>query len=88
MDETCQKSFEDLKSHLITIPIVRAPKWKLPFEFMCDANDLTIGAVLGKRGDGKPYVVSYARKALNEGQRNYTTIEKELLAVDYALDKF
>ena len=29
-----------------------------------------------------------ASKTLNEAQRNYTTIEKELLAMVYALDKF
>ena len=87
-NESCQKSFEELKSHLTTAPIVRAPNWKLPFEIMCDASDLAIKAVLGQREDGKPYVVYYARKTLNEAKRNYTTIEKELLAVVYALDKF
>ena len=55
---------------------------------MCDASDLDIGAVLGQREDGKPHVVYYVRKTLNEAQRNYTTTEKELLAVVYALDKF
>ena len=55
---------------------------------MCDASDLAIGAVLGQREDGKPYVVYYASKTLNEAWRNYTTTEKELLAVVYALDKF
>ena len=33
-------------------------------------------------------MVYYARKTLNEAQRNYTTTEKELLASVYALDKF
>ena len=65
-DEYCQKSFEKLKAHLTTTPIVRAPNWKLPFEVMYDASDLTIGAVLGQREEGKPYVVYYARKTLNE----------------------
>ena len=55
---------------------------------MCDASDFAIGAVLGQREDGKPYVIYYARKTLNEVQRNYTTMEKELLVVVFALDKF
>ena len=64
--EKCQKSFEELKQFLTTAPIVRAPNWKLPFEVMCDASDLAMGAVLGQREDGKPYVIYYASKTLNE----------------------
>ena len=67
---------------------MRAPNWQLPFEVMCDANDFAIGVVLAQREDGKPYVIYYASKTLNEAQRNYTTIEKELLAIVFALDKF
>ncbi|RVW94326.1 Retrovirus-related Pol polyprotein from transposon opus [Vitis vinifera] len=88
MDERCQHSFDQLKKFLTTTPIVRAPNWQLPFELMCDASDFAIGAVLGQREDGKPYVIYYASKTLNEAQRNYTTTEKELLAVVFALDKF
>ncbi|RVW72421.1 Retrovirus-related Pol polyprotein from transposon 17.6 [Vitis vinifera] len=87
-DERCQNSFDQLKKFLTTTPIVRAPNWQLPFELMCDASDFAIGAVLGQREDGKPYVIYYASKTLNEAQRNYTTTEKELLAVVFALDKF
>ena len=72
-EEDYQRSFKKLKAHLTTTPIVRAPNWKLPFEVMCDASDLAIGAVLGQREGGKPYVVYYASKTLNEAQRNYTT---------------
>nr|CAN70506.1 hypothetical protein VITISV_024962 [Vitis vinifera] len=51
-------------------------------------NHFAIGVVLGKREDGKPYGIYYASKTLNEAQRNYTTTKKELLVVDFALDKF
>ncbi|RVW45773.1 Gag-Pol polyprotein [Vitis vinifera] len=53
-------SFDQLKKFLTTTPIVRAPNWQLPFELMCDASDFAIGAVLGQREDGKPYVIYYA----------------------------
>ncbi|KAJ9678155.1 hypothetical protein PVL29_022905 [Vitis rotundifolia] len=81
-------SFDQLKQFLTTAPIVRPPNWQLSFEVMCDASDFAIGAVLGQREEGKPYVIYYASKTLNEAQRNYTTTEKELLAVVFALDKF
>ena len=48
-EKECPESFEELKSHLTTGPIVRAPNWQLPFKVMCDASDLAIGAVLGQR---------------------------------------
>ena len=41
------KAFELVKKKLISAPIVVAPNWDLPFEFICDANDLAIGAILG-----------------------------------------
>ncbi|RVW58811.1 Retrovirus-related Pol polyprotein from transposon opus [Vitis vinifera] len=81
-DERCQNSFDQLKKFLTTTPIVRAPNWQLPFELMCDVSEFAIGAVLGQREDGKPYVIYYPNKTLNEAQRNYTTTEKELLVVE------
>ncbi|RVW68164.1 Retrovirus-related Pol polyprotein from transposon 297 [Vitis vinifera] len=74
-----RRSFDQLKQFLTTAPIVRAPNWQLPFEVMCDASDFAIGAVLGQREDGKPYVIYYASKTLNEAQRNYTTQRKNSL---------
>ncbi|RVW58550.1 Retrovirus-related Pol polyprotein from transposon 17.6 [Vitis vinifera] len=65
-DERCQNSFDQLKKFLTTTPIVRAPNWQLPFELMCDASDFAIGAVLGQREDGKPYVIYYASKTLKK----------------------
>jgi hypothetical protein len=55
---------------------------------MCDASDYAVGAVLGQRIDKLPHVIYYASKILNDVQLNYSTTEKELLAVVFALDKF
>jgi hypothetical protein len=47
-----------------------------------------VGAVLGQRVEKLPHVIYYASKTLNGAQLNYSTTEKELLAVVFALDKF
>ncbi|GJV96812.1 reverse transcriptase domain-containing protein [Tanacetum coccineum] len=53
-----------------------------------DASDYAVGAVLGQRIDKHFNPTHYARKTMNEAQENYTTTEKELLAVVFAFDKF
>ena len=77
-----------LKQALIEALIIQSPNWDLPFEIMCDALDYAVGAVLGQRLDKKPTAICYASKTLIEALINYTTMEKELLAVVYALEKF
>ncbi|CAN6691822.1 unnamed protein product [Malus baccata var. baccata] len=84
----CTTSFNQLKELLTTAPIIVPPDWSLPFELMCDASDYALGAVLGQRKDKRPHVIYYASRTLNDAQLNYSTTEKELLAVVFALDKF
>lgn len=55
---------------------------------MCDASNHALSVVLGHRIDKLPHVIYYASRTLNDTQVNFTTIEKELLAVVFALEKF
>jgi len=55
---------------------------------MCDASDFALGAILGQKVNKKPLVIYYTSRTLSEAQLNYTTTEKELLAVVFALKKF
>ncbi|XP_076937825.1 uncharacterized protein LOC143605690 [Bidens hawaiensis] len=52
------------------------------------SGDYAVGAVLGQRVDKKLVAIYYTSKTLSDAQINYTTTEKQLLAVVYALDKF
>ncbi|CAN6718935.1 unnamed protein product [Malus baccata var. baccata] len=87
-DDACSTAFKHLKEALTSAPIITPLDWSLPFELMCDASDYAIGAVLGQRKNKQPHVIYYASRTLNDAQLNYSTTEKELLAVVFALDKF
>ncbi|KAK8644735.1 hypothetical protein V6N13_124035 [Hibiscus sabdariffa] len=87
-NDDCTKAFEILKNKLVTAPIVAPSDWTLPFELMCDASDYAVGVVLGQHKGKIFHPIYYANKTLNDAQVNYTTIEKELLAVIFAFDKF
>nr|GEW06476.1 hypothetical protein [Tanacetum cinerariifolium] len=73
---------------LTEAPILIAPNWDQPFELMCDASDFAIGAVLGQRIEKHFRPIHYARKTMTQAESNYTTTEKEMLAVVYAFEKF
>ncbi|KAK3767536.1 hypothetical protein RRG08_003968 [Elysia crispata] len=53
-----------------------------------DASNDGIGAVLMQEHDGKPYPVSYGSKKLTAAERNYSTVEKECLAIVWGVKKF
>ncbi|XP_055961915.1 uncharacterized protein LOC130015571 [Mercurialis annua] len=84
----CCEAFGKLKEALVTAPIISTPDWSLPFELMCDASDQALGCVLGQRKEKRVHVIYYASRTLAGAQLNYTTTEKEMLAVVFALDKF
>jgi hypothetical protein len=84
--EECLQSFHTLKTALISAPVIHPLDSHLQFEIMCDASDYAVGAVLSQSKDKKHYAISYASKTLTGPQLNYTTMEKELLAVVFAIE--
>nr|KAJ0202196.1 hypothetical protein LSAT_V11C600327700 [Lactuca sativa] len=87
-DKACLESFTTLKNKLVEAPILQSPDWTLHFEIMCDPSDYAVGAILGQRVNKKPIAICYASKKISDAQLNYTTTEKELLAVVFALENF
>nr|GEZ02817.1 reverse transcriptase domain-containing protein [Tanacetum cinerariifolium] len=83
----CIQEFRTLKDKLTEAPILIAPNWDQPFELICDASDYAVGAVLGQRIKKHFQPIHYANKTMNQAEANYTTTEKEMLAVVYAFEK-
>nr|GEZ61855.1 reverse transcriptase domain-containing protein [Tanacetum cinerariifolium] len=55
---------------------------------MCDTSDYAVGGVLGQRVEKHFWPIHHASKTMNQAKMNYTTTEKEMLAVVYAFEKF
>ena len=54
---------------------------------MCNGNYISIGIILEQKKEGRHHVICYISKTLDASQRNYTTTEKEMLAVVYAFER-
>ena len=87
-DESCRFAFEEIKSRLVTAPIMLTPHWNHEFEIMCDAGDYVMGAVLEQRTKKIFKAIYYVSKTFNETQEKHSTTEKEMLAMVFACEKF
>lgn len=86
-NEECEKSFNTLRERFLNPPVLDFPDFKEEniFTLHTDASGYAIGAVLSNK-NGKP--VAYASKMLNKAEKNYPTIEKELLAMVWGVRHF
>ena len=64
------------------------PGWNNDYEIMCDASDYAMGAVIGQRTKNIFKAIYYASKTFNETQENYSTTEKDMVAMVFSCEKF
>lgn len=90
--EQCEKSFQDLKSRLISAPVLAYADFSLPFILEVDASLSGLGAVLSQEQDGKVRPVAYASRTLTPAERNmpnYSSMRLEFLGLKWAMaEKF
>ena len=86
--EPQEKAYTSLKTMLTSAPILRLPDVHKPFVLRTDASDVGLGAVLMQAYEGKLFPVSYASRKLLDREKNYSAIEKECLAVVWAIKKY
>lgn len=88
-DDRAQAAFADLKSALITAPILVPPDWARPFRVHIDASQFAVGATLTQVDDeGRDRVIAFTSKKLTAAEQNYTANDRELLALVCALQRF
>ncbi|KAL5488848.1 hypothetical protein EMCRGX_G017861 [Ephydatia muelleri] len=79
-----EAAFENVKKLLSTAPVLAFYDVKQPVTVSCDASQTGLGAVLLQQE--RP--VAYISRALSDTEQRYAQIEKELLAVVFAFEKF
>ena len=86
--DACEQAFKALKDALASAPILAFPNFKEPFHLYTDASNDGIGVTLGQIQEGREVVIAYASRDFNAAERNYSTTEREALAVIFGIKKF
>lgn len=81
-------AFEKCKQILTNDPILQYPDFDQEFILTTDASDVALGAVLSQGSVGSDKPVAYASRTLSDTETRYSTIEKELLAIVWAVKYF
>ena len=86
--QSCDDAFDKLKRALVSAPILVYPNFKEPFLLFVDASSMGIGFTLAQNQHGKEVVIAYNGRGLNSAEQNYTTTEREALALIEGVKKF
>ncbi len=83
--ELCQQAFTQVKAALCGGPLLHSPDFSLQFLLQTDASDWRLGAVLSQEIEGEERPVQYISRKLSKRETMYSTIEKECLAIRWAV---
>ena len=84
-----QTAFQHLKDVLIDTPVLRAADPTKSYILQTDTLERGLGAVLSQLdGQGEEHPVAFTSRKLLPREMNYSTIEKECLAIVWALKFF
>ena len=85
----CQEAFDRIKFILLSEPVLMAPSFEKPFSLFADPSDIGKGAVLLQENANRmDHPVCYYSGKFNSHQCNYSTVEKETLALVLSLQHF
>jgi len=79
-----QKAFEEMKALITQDVMIHYPDHNLPYHIYTDTSEFQMGFVIMQEGA----LVAYFSRKLNAAQRNYSTIEKELLSIFETLKEY
>lgn len=84
----CENAFQQIKQILTSSPILTYPDFTKQFKVTVDASQMGCGAVISQEHDGCDLPISFISRTFKKGEINKAIIEKELLAIHFALKTF
>ena len=83
----CLNALENIQEAFRKKAILVTPQWDKPFIVSTDASSIALGACLMQEHDGILHPIQYLSRNLTKTECNYSTIERECLAIVWALQK-
>lgn len=87
-DEEYKKAFEELKLILTSDQVLAYPDFEIPFILTTDASNYALGAVLSQIQNNTEKPIAFGSRTLSNTEENYSTTEKEALAIMWAVEKY
>jgi hypothetical protein len=84
----CEAAFHDLKSALTSTPVLRAPDFDHNFIVQTDASERGIGAVLAQQFEDGVHPIAYISRSLSTAETRWAAVERECLAIVWAIKTF
>ena len=86
--DSAQKALDKLKVRLKSQPVIGYADFDLPFLLCTDASAEAAGACLMQKQGQKVVIIGHCSKLFNSTERRWSTIERELFAIKFAIETF
>jgi len=83
-----ETAFSSLKQYVSEPSVLKLPNFNEKFIVQTDASNERLGAILLQTENGVKHPIAFASKKLLAREKNYSTIEKECLAIVWGVQKF
>ena len=87
-DEPQETAIKELKKRITSNNVLKFYDQSMPIRVSCDASTIGLGAVLEQKDNDQWHPIAYSSRSLTSSEKNYSQIERELLSIVFACNKY
>lgn len=84
----CEAAFQQLKSEMCSDRVLTPYNPKLPIVLTTDASPVGVAAILSHSVNNEERPIAYVSRSLTESEMNYSQLDREALAIIFAVSRF